>query len=515
MSALASTAMADVDANVSANADDDDDDDEYDGDWDPENEDDGDEEDDDLEGSMDSEVEDSAEGVIADLNSAVIGEGGYKTVYLAEQTSTAHIVGFKYLKLIELGGSDLFTDYVIVTFSPKYDAQRLLEELELQNEFAIDGLAPIVFALEIYIGGTKYTTVYGIDVIIAELEKLVVNLEKANEEVRGAFRKYIQPKYGYIPSIDEIEKQIRLLDLRISHLLNSPNKHRLESSLLKLVTAFPSNQIEKMKQIENDIKMIEKDIERSKKLRSGFKEFLEAIKVRDDIEQASFNVLMQRTDYFTVDRRPLSGPSTIPISAILNYKNLNALLYAILKKKLVLLDIKIENLCIINGHLGGLDYDLAYVKEREYYADETHLRHTTGKQFMAMMVCLVGSHRELSNVTRVDILQKMGIITMDARGGLIPNITVLGNICDDRDFEERIVHYLVPKPIRGRIVATRRNLVDFIANHRIKPLITHPRITVSKEGKRKGGKSTMKRKPKSKSKKTRRKRSLVHHNLAR
>jgi hypothetical protein len=108
----------------------------------------------------------------------------------------------------------------------------------------------------------------------------------------------------------------------------------------------------------------------------------------------------------------------------------------------------------------------------------------------------------------------MGIITMDARGGLIPNITVLGNICADRDFEERIVHYLVPKPSRGRIVTTR-NLVDFIANNRIKPLITHPRITVSNKGKRKGGKSTMKRRPKPKSKKTRRKRSLVYHNLTR
>jgi hypothetical protein len=519
MSEFANAAMADVDANaamadVDANTEDDDDED--DGDWDPENEDDGDEEDDDSEGSMDSDDDEPEEkGVTADLNSAVIGEGGYKTVYLAEETYIAHIVGFKYLKLIELGGSDLFTDYVIVTFSPKYDAQRLLEELELQNEFAIDGLAPIVFALEIYIGGTKYTTVYGIDFIIAELKKLLDNLEKANEKVGDAFRTYIQPKYGSIPSIDEIEKQIRLLDLRISHSLNSLNKHRLESRRLELVTAFPSiPPKDEMETIEKGIKMIEKDIERSKELRSGFKEFLEAVKVRDDIEHASFNVLMQRTDYFTVDRRPLSGPSTIPISAILNYKNLNALLYAILKKKLVLLDIKIENLCIINGHLGGLDYDLAYVKESEYYAHETHLEHITGKQFMAMMVCLVGSHRELSDYIRLDILQKMGIITMDARGHLIPNITVLGNICLDRDFEERIVHYLVPKKSRGRIV-TIRNVVDFIANHRIKPLITHPRTTVRKTVKRKGGKSATNRRPKPKPKKTRKKRSLVYHNLTR
>jgi hypothetical protein len=501
-----------ADANVE------DDDDEDDGDWDPENEDDGDEEDEDLEGLMDSEVESDAEGVTADLKSAVIGKGGYKTVYLAEETSTAHIVGFKYSELRGLGGSDLFTDYVIVTFSPKYDAQRLLGELKLQDEFAIDGLAPIVFGLEIYMNGKKYTTVYGIEDIIAELEQLVVNLEKANQEVRDTYSKYIQPIYRSIPSIGELEERIRLLDLRISHLLNSPNKRSLESLRLKLVTTFPSiPPKDEMETIEKEIKMIEKDIERSKELRSGFKEFLEAVKVRDDIEHASFYVLMQRTGYFTVDDRPLSGPSTIPVSSILDYDSLNGLLDAILDKKLVHLDLKYENLCVLKKssrrlnsrrlYLGALDYDLDYVKKRDYYAIKGHPGRTTGKQFMAMMVCLVSGHEDLSDAKIGVILSKMGFITDDVKP--VVDKGILEKICQVPEFKERIVHYLVHKEDRKTVISSLE-----VAHH-IEEKYIEPLIDPNPAPRKKGGKIKSKSKRKPKSKKTRRKRSLVHHNLTR
>ena len=162
-----------------------------------------------------------------------------------------------------------------------------------------------------------------------------------------------------------------------------------------------------------------------------------------------------------------------------------------------------------------MDYDLEYVKESDYYADETRPEHTTGKQFMAMMVCLVDDHRELPDRVRLDILQKMGIITMDVTGKLIPNITVLGNMCLVSEFEERIVHYLVPKRHRKQII-TIRNLVEFIAKYHIMPLIPRqPTTTTANNKSKKGGKSAMNRRPKPKSKKTRRKRSLLNHNLTR
>jgi len=232
---------------------------------------------------------------------------------------------------------------------------------------------------------------------------------------------------------------------------------------------------------------------------------------------------MQRTGYFTVDDRPLSGPSTIPVSSILDYDSLNGLLDAILDKELVHLDLKYENLCVLKKssrrlnsrrlYLGALDYDLDYVKKRDYYAIKGHPGRTTGKQFMAMMVCLVSGHEDLSDAKIGVILSKMGFITDDVKP--VVDKGILEKICQVPEFKERIVHYLVRKEDRIKVTTPEKTAL-YISEKYIEPLIDPNPAPRKKGGKSKSkSKSKSKRKRKPKSKKTRRKRSLVYHNLTR
>ena len=446
--------------------------------WKPHDED---EDNGDSEISWDSDEEDNAAGVTSDNNSAFIGRGGYKEVRMAEYTNNANNDGFKYLDLQRLGASDNFADYVIISYDKKYDANRLLAEIELQEEF-VPHLAPITFAVEISLDGSKYKTVYGFDDIKTELKKLYTF--DANHRVGVAYRTYIEPVYSSSGSIDSEYK--RLLDLQAS----------LTAIRLELISQFPNHDHVLYAATELNLQSINE-------LVSRFDEYYKVRRERDSIQNISFRVLMQRTDY---DRNGRS----IPVSFFLNYDTLNALLNALLDKGCVLDDLKIDNLCILNGHLGALDYDVKYVKKREYYKVEGP-RRTTGKLFMTLMVCLVSNH--LSDDTVIDIFNKMGIITQGA-----PNMLALDGICLVPEFQERILHYLVPEDVRRVIHQNKPDvrhklLADFIADNYIIPLLTDPNPAPVK--KTKGGKSTRKRKRKRKEKKTRRKRSLHNHNLAR
>lgn len=417
-------------------------------------------------------------GVTSDHTSAPIGSGGYKTVSGADYTSKANEDGFEFSKLP--GASQNPADYVIISYK-KYDAHRLLEEIELQEEFAPD-LAPITFAVEIRLGVRKYT-VYGFDDIKTELKKLYIF--DANHRVGVAYRTYIEPIYSSSVPID-IEYK-RLLDLQKS----------LTTERLKLISQFPTQDAVSYAKTESELQSTNESLSR-------FVEYYKVRHERDSIQNIGFRVLMQRTDYHDQNGR------TIPVSSIINYDRLNVLFNALLDKGCVHGDIKIDNLCILNGHLGALDYDVKYVKRREYYKKEGP-RRTTGKQFMTLMVCLVSDH--LSDDTQMDIFNKMGIITQGA-----PNMPALDGICLVPEFQERIIHYLVPDDVRQVIHQSKPNirhelLADFIADDYIIPLIPDPNPAPTK--KTKGGKSTRKRKRKPKYKKTHRKRSFHNHNLAR
>ena len=421
-------------------------------------------------------------GVTSDDTSAPIGSGGYKTVSGADYTSKANEDGFEFSKLP--GASQNPSDYVIISYK-KYDAHRLLEEIELQEEFALDGLAPKTFAVEIRLGVRKYT-VYGFDDIKAELKKLYIS--EANHRVGVAYRTYIEPIYSSSLPID-IEYK-RLLDLQKS----------LTTKRLELISQFPTQDAVSYAKTESELQSTNESLSR-------FVEYYKVRHERDSIQNIGFRVLMERTDYHDRNGR------TIPVSSIINYDRLNVLFNALLDKGCVHGDIKIDNLCILNGHLGALDYDVKYVKRREYYKAEGP-RRTIGKQFMTLMVCLVSDH--LSDDTQMDIFNKMGIITQGA-----PNMPVLDGICLVPEFQERILHYLVPEDELKTIIRKSQQgpqgrvelLADFIANRYIIPLIQDPNPAPTK--KTKGGKSTRKRKRKPKYKKTHRKRSFHNHNLAR
>lgn len=422
-------------------------------------------------------------GVTSDHTSAPIGSGGYKTVSGADYTSKANEDGFEFLKLP--GAIQNPTKYVIISYK-NYDAHRLLEEIELQQEFAFDGLAPITFAVEIRLGVRKYT-VYGFDNIKTELKKLYIS--EANHRVEVAYRTYIEPVYSYSVPIDVEYK--RLLDL----------KESLTTKHLELISQFPNQDAVLITETESKLQS-------TNELLSRFVEYYKVRHERDSIQNIGFRVLMQRTDYDDRNGR------TIPVSSIINYDRLNILFNALLDKGCVHGDIKIDNLCILNGHLGALDYDVKYVKRREYYKAEGP-RRTIGKQFMTLMVCLVSDH--LSDDMQMDIFNNMGIITQGA-----PNEQALYEICLVPEFQSRIIHYLVPDDKRKEIRSSSQQdlhgrvilLADFIAEHYIIPLI--PLIPDPAPTKKtKGGKSTGKRKRKPKYKKTRRKRSLHNHNLAR
>ena len=439
-------------------------------------------------------------GVQSDHTSAPIGSGGYKTVSGADYSSNANENGFVFSEL-PAGASRNPPDYAIISYSKEYDANRLLAEIELQEKFA-PHLAPITFAVEISFGGKKYKTVYGFDAIKTELEDL--NLFDATERIRTTYESLIKPYYpGTSPDVGEKEKK------ELNRL--TAIKTDLEGQLVVLSTYDSS------KDNLNQIDSIQRELQTTNQLISNWKEYWRVRERRDTIETIGFRVLMQRIAYNK------NNGQTIPVSRILDYDTLNALLNAILDKGYVLRDIKPDNLCLLVNdkgelNLGALDYDVKYVKQREYYKVEGDDRRTIGKMFMALMVCVVGIHRDpkFTNSTRVDILSKMGIIHDALRQDV--NMDALRDICTVPEFQSRIMHYLVHddkvfESIRKSREAVRPVLLaDIIKSEYIIPLLTDPNPAPVK---RKGGKPTRKRKRKRKEKKTRRKRSLHNHNLAR
>jgi hypothetical protein len=455
-------------------------------------------------------------GVKAGKTSANIGNGGYKRVFAGDYTSNASSEnGFEFseIKKIIPEASAWPADYVIISYSDKYKADRLLKEIQLQYKFTPD-FAPKIFAVQIISAGKIYKTVYGFPNIVEELEKL--DLQAANELLRYTYANSIKPEYPNTPpNVADVHDKIELTKLidesaiisaKLAALTyNAVGKSHPETTMLSRWSRLtPSPEEDYAAKIKN----AEDELKKTGELISKWEKYWRVRHNRDRIEKMGFCVLMQRTDY---NKR---NGQTIPVSYLLDYDSLDKLLDAILNEGYVFLDIKPDNLTILNDQLGAIDYDCEYVIEDESYKDTDNRERTTGKQFMALMVCLVGFNRDpnFTYQTRFDILSKMGIIILED-GIHILDEQVLTYICMVDKFRERILHYLVTDDEYKRIEREQPEARLELLVKIIKEVYINPIILGRNKRKKKGGKSKRKRKPKYK--KTRRKRSLRNHNLAR
>jgi hypothetical protein len=144
---------------------------------------------------------------------------------------------------------------------------------------------------------------------------------------------------------------------------------------------------------------LELEIDRKKNRAYGQDDILYLLKHAKVQKLTRCVIVMQRCDY-----SKQSG-TTNRIGSVANLVHeFDDLLNYITDKKLILLDFKIDNLCVCNGRLVVLDLDTKFIK-RIVDNEKTH-----AKQFMALLFCFAGNRQLYENKERSDDIKRQILI---------------------------------------------------------------------------------------------------------
>jgi hypothetical protein len=236
--------------------------------------------------------------------------------------------------------------------------------------------------------------------------------------------------------------------------------------------------------------------------------------------KCNFLIAMERVNYNT------GNMSTEDPAQVINNDpgKLIALINNVLAKGVLLVDIKLRNLSVkcsstnnISCKLGVIDLDREFVANvsswyllsKIGFIDAVHAK--LAGQYMVLMVCFVGLTNGLTKDTKIELLKRVGLLSQNEQTYTF-NTDAINNMLSYEVLKKQIMHYLVGKYSDTDDAAYEINK-EYILGE-LFGVATRKSSDSSYGGKaRRKHKKTRKHKPKSK--KTRRKRSLVYHNLPR